>query len=103
MDGAPIGHHESGIAPVSLENLIEQPRIFARVGAIDLVECAHHASGPPLADRDLKCQKVRFAGGGAIYPYVEAGAIAFLVIQSEMFDGRDKMTALVLRRWRSPP
>ncbi len=91
---APVRHHIAPIVPVALEDLIEQPIVFAGKGAVDVVIGAHHRARIGVGDGDFEGQKVRHPRGDRIDPGVEHEAARLLIIERIMFDRGDDVVGL---------
>ncbi len=101
MRRAPIGHHETGKAPLLIQGLVEQEGILARVDGIHHVVRAHHRACSALLNCRLESRQVNLVQGSFINLRVHAPAIIFLVVRGEMLDRGNhplRLDALDFRR-----
>ena len=81
VDGAPVGHDEARIAPVALQDLVQEPVVLAGIDPVDLVVGAHDRARSALLDADLESQKIRLPRRRRIDPDVEHDAVGLLVVE----------------------
>ena len=91
---APVGHHPARVAPVALEDVLEQVAVAARVLAVDLVVAGHDRARLRALDRDLERQQVGLAVGGGVDPRVQPVAVGLVAVEREVLDRRDHALAL---------
>ena len=94
MDGAPVGHDEARIAPVAFQDLVQEPVVLAGIDSVDLVVGAHDRAGATLLDPDLESEEVRLSRRRRIDPGVEHDAVGLLIVEGEVLDRRNDVTAL---------
>ncbi len=63
VGGLPVGDDEAGVVPLVLEDVVQQPIVFAGPVAVDLVVGAHDGGGVADADADLKGEQVGLVRG----------------------------------------
>ena len=87
-DGAAVGNHVAGKAPLAAQNIAEQSRIGAGGQAVDAVVGAHHGEGAPFFDSGCEMGQVTVAQVGFRDARVEDVAGGF----------RSAMNSVMLRR-----
>jgi len=81
---APIGNNQSGIAPFSAQNTVNQIGVFRRIAAVQSVIRRHYAKRIALADCDFKAFQVYFAQGALADYGIGLIAVILLVVAGEM-------------------
>ncbi len=94
MDRAPVAHHEALIAPVALQDRVEQIIVLAAPAAVDEVVGAHHRARGALLDRQLEREQVGLAHCSRRNGDVERGPQRLLVVHRIMLDRRDDAVRL---------
>mmetsp|Transcript_2610 Transcript_2610/g.10079 ORF Transcript_2610/g.10079 Transcript_2610/m.10079 type:complete len:277 (+) Transcript_2610:1287-2117(+) len=95
MRCTPIAHHETSEARILPEQLLEQLRVLARVGAVHLIVGAHDGAGAGI-DGSLERCHVDFVLRAISDFNIHGHAADLLVVVQPMLDGRDDTLALNL-------
>ena len=94
MHRAPIRQDETFVAPIALQNLVQQIIVLAGIDIVDTIIGAHHRAGVAALDGDLEGEQVAFAHRGVREVGAHRHAAGFLVVQGEMLDRRDDVEVL---------
>jgi len=94
VHAAPIGHKQAFKTPLFASDFGQQLRVFAGVGAVELVVGTHHGPGLRLADDDLKRPQEDLAQSALIDDRVIDHPAEFLVVGSEVFQADARALAL---------
>ena len=95
MQGAEVGHHESGEAELAFEQVPTGGGVLAGVGAVDLVVGAHHRAQLGPLDHRLERERVDLVQGALVDDRVLPDvAVGLLVVAGVVLEGRDDVALL---------
>ena len=94
MDSPPVGHHPAPVAPVLLQNPVEQEVRAAGRLTVHIVIAAHDRARLAALDGDLEGQQVRFPQARLVDDRVDRVALGLLIIEGKVLHGGDHVLAL---------
>ena len=80
VGAAPVGDHGPVIAPLAVQDILQQVMVLVGVGAVDPVVGGHDAPGPALFHGDLKAGEVQLPQGALVQHAVAGHAAQLLIV-----------------------
>ena len=80
VGAAPVGDHGPVIAPLAVQDILQQVMVLVGVGAVDPVVGGHDALGPALFHGDLKAGEVQLPQGALVQHAVAGHAAQLLIV-----------------------
>ena len=89
VSAAPVRHYEPFKAPLFLQHIFQQERVFRAVHAVQLVIGGHHRPDAGFLNRRFERWKINFVQGALAHHRINSMSFELLIVRGKMLDRRN--------------